>query len=244
MNGTEYACARLAARYGQRPGAAHWHRIEHARTQGALLDSARGTPFERFTGGLAADADAHVVEALLRRRWRALVAEVAGWMPEPWTAAVRWCALLPDLPVLAHAAGGGGRQRWMDGDPHYRDLADGPPPASSPFAPLAPAWAAPETLADAWHREFRVRVPPGAAGPLPEIERAVGKHLAAFRSTDLADGTALRRRLGDTLAALYRRAGVSPAAAFAFLAIALLDLERLRGELLRRAVFPRRALAA
>ena len=244
MASIEYACARLAARYGQRPRVAQWHRIEHARTQGALLDAARGTPLERLTAGLSAAADAHAVESLLRRRWRALVAEVAAWMPEPWQPAVRWCAVLPDLPVLAHAARRGTRSRWMDGDPLYRDLAAAPPSASSPFAPLASAWATPETLGAAWHREFRARVPAGDAGPLPEIERAVCRHLAAFRDTDLDDGTLLRRRLDDTLAALFRRAGFSPAAAFAFLAIALLDLERLRGELLRRAVFPNRALAA
>ena len=62
--------------------------------------------------------------------------------------------------------------------------------------------------------------------------------------TDLADGTALRRRFEAVLAALFRRAALSPAAAFAYLGLVLLDLERLRGELLRRAVFPRRALAA
>jgi hypothetical protein len=244
MDGIEYACARLGARYGQRPGAGEWRRIEHARTLAALLDAARGTPFERFTAGLAADADPHAVEALLRLRWRAQVAEVARWMPEPWTAAVRWCAVLPDLPVFAHVARGGARRRWMSEDPHFRELADGPPPATSIFGPLAPAWGAAQAPGDAWHREFRARVPPGDAGPLQEIERAIRSHLAAFRGTDLADGTALRRRFEAALAALFRRAALSPAAAFAYLGLVLLDLERLRGELLRRAVFPRRALAA
>jgi hypothetical protein len=46
------------------------------------------------------------------------------------------------------------------------------------------------------------------------------------------------------LALLYRRATSNPAAAFIFLALCALDMERLRGELLRRAIFPRFGVAA
>jgi hypothetical protein len=244
MDGIEYAFARIAARHGQRPGAAQWHRIEHARTFAALQDATRGTPLERLTGGLAPDADAHAVEARLRRQWRALVDEVASWMPDAWRGAVLWCAVVPDLAVLAHAARNGPRWSWMDDDALYRDLAFVAPSATSPFAPLAGAWSAPETLGAAWHREFRGRVPPAEAGPLPELERSIAKHLAAFAESDVDDGTALRRRFDESLAALFRRAVLTPAAAFAFLAMALVDLERLRGEILRRVVFPRRGLGA
>jgi len=244
MGSVEYAHARLAARYGKRPGAAQWHRIEHARTLGALLEAVRGTAFGDLVTALSVDDDAHAVEALLRRRWRALVGEVASWVPQRWQAAVRWCAVLPDLPVLAHAARAGARPRWIEEDPLYRDVAAGGPAAASPFAPLASAWTAPEALGAAWHREFRRRVAAGDGGPLPAIERAVLTHLAAFRGTDLDDGTPLRRRLEEVLAVLFRRAALTPAEAFAFLAIALIDLERLRGELLRRVVFPRRSLVA
>ena len=244
MDGVEYAYARLCARYGQRPDAAAWHPIEHARTLRGVLDAARATPLERDVAGLADAADAHAVEALLRRRFRALVAEVAAWMPVRWRAALRWCAVLPDLPMLGYAARGGDRPRWMRDDPWYRDVVDGAPGTSSPFAPLAAAWTAPDALGDAWYREYRSRVPDGDAGPLDAIEGAIRRHLAAFRDPGLADGTALRRRLEGELATLFRRASLSPAAAFAFVALALLDLERLRGELLRRVVFPGRALAA
>jgi len=41
-----------------------------------------------------------------------------------------------------------------------------------------------------------------------------------------------------------RRAMLDPAAAFAYLALIALDLERLRGELLRRAAFPGLPLVA
>jgi hypothetical protein len=46
------------------------------------------------------------------------------------------------------------------------------------------------------------------------------------------------------LVRLFRRSALDPAAAFIYLAVACLDLERLRGELLRRAIFPTFRMAA
>ena len=59
----------------------------------------------------------------------------------------------------------------------------------------------------------------------------------------MRDGWPLRRALQARLALLFRRAMLDPAAAFIFLALTALDLERLRGELLRRAAFPGVAMA-
>jgi hypothetical protein len=53
-----------------------------------------------------------------------------------------------------------------------------------------------------------------------------------------------RRALGSRLTHLYRRATLEPAVAFVFLALSALDMERLRGELLRRAIFPSIEMAA
>jgi hypothetical protein len=71
----------------------------------------------------------------------------------------------------------------------------------------------------------------------------VGAHLIAFRALPPGDGTALRRALKPKLATLFRYAIATPAATFVFLALTLLDGERLRGELIRRAAFPRVPLA-
>ena len=53
----------------------------------------------------------------------------------------------------------------------------------------------------------------------------------------------LDRTLQARLAPWLRRAAAEPAAAFVHLALCALDLERLRGELLRRALFPQISLA-
>jgi hypothetical protein len=59
-----------------------------------------------------------------------------------------------------------------------------------------------------------------------------------MREPALVDGTPLVRALSARLTLLFRRAVLDPAAAFVFLAQIALDLQRLRGELLRRAAFP------
>jgi hypothetical protein len=73
---------------------------------------------------------------------------------------------------------------------------------------------------------------------------------AAYRRADhgkppgaLATGPE-RAALSARLTRLYRRGGGEPSAAFACLGLALLDLERLEGELARRVLFPDLPLAA
>jgi hypothetical protein len=79
---------------------------------------------------------------------------------------------------------------------------------------------------------------------LDELARVLRAHLAAFHDPAVRDGWPLRRALEARLTLLFRRAMLDPAAAFVFLALAALDLERLRGELVRRAAFPGLALLA
>jgi hypothetical protein len=95
----EYACARIGARFGERPSEGAWRQIAVLRGFAAFLDGARAPPFRRWTGGIAADSTPHAVEGALVGHWRALVDELSGWMPEPWRAAIAWAGALVDLPV-------------------------------------------------------------------------------------------------------------------------------------------------
>lgn len=243
----EYAHARLSARYGERPDELAWRRIEHVRALPALLDAVRASALRVWMGGIGSHATPHEIERVLRGHWRDLVAEVAAWMPAPWQPAVRWCALVVDLPLLQHLARGGDVPAWMADDPVYRDLAEreaagfGAAPAARALAPLAAAWVDPDRIGSLWLAEWRRRIPErhGAdAALLDEVGRALGAHLAAFRDRSLRDGWPLRRTLQARLALLFRRAVVDPSAAFTFLALSALDLERLRAEILRRVMFP------
>ena len=248
----EYAHARLWARYGNRPDELAWRRIEHVRAADALLDAARASALSLWMTGIGVHSTSHEIERVLRGHWRDLVAEVSAWMPADWQSAVRWCALLVDLPVLQHLARGGAAPPWLQDDPIYRDLGErglsgyGAATADKVLAPLAAAWADPDRIGALWLAEWRRRIPASHRADttiLEETSRALGAHLAAFRDRRVRDGTPLRRALQARLALLFRRAVVDPSAAFIFLALCALDLERLRGEILRRVIFPGMPLA-
>jgi hypothetical protein len=248
----EYAQARLQSRHGQRASDATWQQLETTREFAALLEAARGGPLRRWVGGLTADADAARIEAQVRTHWRAAVSEISGWMPLAWQPALGWCEVLPELPWLQHLARGGEAQPWMEDDEAWRALCAAPPHtraavlAEGPWAALAAAWAAPTGLGSAWHDAWVRRMPQPAAvagtslRPLVELMR---RHAEAFAAAPPGPGALLRRDLQARLALLLRRATLEPAAAFIHLALSALDLERLRGELLRRALFPHATVA-
>ena len=250
--GIEYAQARLASRYGERTGEAAWRRIEHVRALPALLDAVRATPLGRWTRGIGAHSTPHEIDRALRARWREHVAEVAAWMPERWVPAVRWCAPVVDLPLLQHLARGGDPAPWMRDDPFYAALATGEPgsmrlPPRHAIAPLAAGWNDPQHIGELWLAQWRKLVADagGADSPLvAALARALRAHLEGFRDRALVNGWPLRRALQAELALLFRRAILDPVAAFAYLALAALEGERLRGELQRRAAFPGLPLAS
>ena len=249
----EYMQARLSARNGERPDDATWRHLEVMRELSAALDAARGSHLRQWTTGITPEHSVHEIEATLRAHWRALVAEVANWMPGQWRSCVAWCAVLADLPVLQYLARDGRALAWMRSDAVYRDLcveASGACPAAwivGPLAPLAAAWAEPDRFLAAWRAEWLRRLPRSSLADTPLLARLVvilDRHFAAFGEADSSNGWSLRRALQAQLTLLLRRAVLDPAAAFVFLALATLDFERLRGELARRAAFPRAPLAS
>jgi len=244
----DYAQARLQSRHGQRANEAAWQRLETAREFAALLDAAAQSPLRPWVAGLTAASPAHRIEAVLRAHWRERVAELAGWMPPPWRPALDWCAVLPDLPLLQHLARGGTSPAWLADDPELGPLGSAAVSeraavlAAGPLAPLAGAWAAPDSLGQAWTAEWRRRLPgtPGGRGDsLATVAQTLQAHAVAFRTAAPGTGWLLRRALQARLALLMRRAALEPAAAFIHLALCALDGERLRGELLGRVLFPR-----
>lgn len=249
----EYAQARLQARHGQRADESSWQRLETAREFAALLDAARNSPLRAWVAGLTPHSGAHEIDHNLRGHWRATVAEVRGWMPPAWQAALAWCALWPQLPALQHLARGGAVAGWMHDDADLRALCAAAPAerpavlAAGPLAPLASAWSAPSNLGTVWLQAWQQRLPRGlchrAGGGdggdgLARLRDVLQAHAVAF-STAAGQGPLLRRALRARLAQLLRRCTAQPAAAFVHLSLCALDLERLRGELLARALFAR-----
>jgi hypothetical protein len=252
----EYTQARLQARFGARPGATAWRRIETIRELPALFETARTTAFRPLVAGLAPDQPVHEMEAGLRVHWRELAGEVTGWLPGPWQRAARWFACIPDLPVVEHLLRGGAACPWMHGDPVFGALADADPAerrhvlAKGPLAGLDVDFGGdpgPTAVAMAWVTALRARMPDAAGDEalhLDALGRALNQHRHAIVSAEPGEAEGLRRLLATRLEMLFRRAALTPAAGLCYLALAALDFLRLRGEIVRRAALPRLGEAA
>lgn len=245
----DYACARIAARFGARPDAAAWRRIETVRDLAAMLDAARATPLRPWTAGLSAEANPHAIERVLRGHWRSLAGEVATWMPRRWRPAVEWAASAPDLPALAAWRRGGRPPQWFADDPVYRfwngEAAPETPGAAGALAALGPAHDVGE-LMHAWRAELLSRLPDSHAAEAPllaKFTQLVERSIGEMHAAPPGDGSPIMRSLRERLEGLFRRAMLEPSAAFVYLALAALDLGRFRGETMRRLVFPQLAPA-
>lgn len=225
----EYAQVRIQARYAARARAAAWREMEHARELPALIEIARGAGFARVAARLPEPLGLHELDLALRKQWRERVDEVAGWMPAEWQAALQWCALIVDLPFIRYLADGGIPYRWMQ-----RDAC-----LAYPSTQLGP-----QALASDWYRQWRNRMPrlsEDEAAHFLVFVRSVESHLGAFSIAAADAGWRQRQMLEQKLNALFRRSTLEPLAAFAFLALLWLDLERLRGEIATRIAFPSRS---
>jgi hypothetical protein len=233
-----FSQVRLQARFGARPGAADWQRVDAARDVAALLQTCGATSLAPWTHELTAPMTAHEAERRLRAGWLARVDEVAAWQPSDWRAAIAWLRWLPYLPALEKLARGGMSPDWMRSDPVLGPIVAEDPRqrarslARTEFAALAAGFTTPPNVTQAWLKHWRALWPKDAAHA-QALERLV-RQVAALRD-DLAStppGTAsasLRARLERRLIATFRRNPLSALATIAFLGLAALDFLHLRG---------------
>jgi len=238
-----YAQARIQARYGALPTEEDWQRLAGARTLGLFLEEAREGALRDWVKGFSASSDAHDLDRGLRVIWTESVDQVTQWMPKPWRGSVAWLRWLPLLPILAHAAGGGPLPEWADRDPILRTWrgADGTlDPAALSAAGAGALLVPPPELAQAWRAQWR-RLWPACgrrlASSLQHLEAMAARHMAAFRSAGGDAAWPLRRELRERLRLDFHRRPLEPTVAFIFLALVVLDLERLRAAIMQRALF-------
>lgn len=250
----DYAHGRLAARLAQRPDDRVWSQTRSARTVAALLEAVRASPAAAAVSGIEARAGADDIDRGFRQQLRHRIAEVAGWAPQEWRAAVSWTRHLVDLPALAQLLGDEPPAAWMLSDPVLAALARAPLSerrallANGELAAIARALAAetpgsPVTLhaaVNAWRDEWHRRWPRGCAEERTELlalEREVERHLLRFAKVPIDQTVEARGALaGRALRHLHHHAS-RPVELFAYLIVAAADLERLRGEFALRAVF-------
>ncbi|MEO5693922.1 MAG: hypothetical protein ABIQ72_12405 [Usitatibacter sp.] len=242
----EFALARMQARMGRRPAEAAWRSIEQSRDVAPILEMCGETSLHDVAASLAESRDLHAADRAAREGWRRAVGDATAWMPADFAAALAWLRIAPLLPALEHLARGGGGTPWMSADADLAEvsaaaIAERASTVARGFmAALSPSWNAPGNLGEAWYAEWERRLPRAALhdSALAGLARDVGRHLARFRTAAVHEAPSLRRDLEARLIACFRRHALEPAAAFAWLGLVALDLERLRGELARRIAFP------
>lgn len=219
-----YAQARVQARLGSRLSPAAWRILESSRTLAQYLHAARATSLAPRLAHFLPDTPVHEIEGSLRREWRAAVAEAARWVPQRWRPLVEWTARLPDLPAEAYLSGGGHEQDWMRG--RGLNETDG-----------AVAGQRPDGGPSAGH------LPSGTArraetAAIEDVARLLRRHVEARRDPRLGRDQldALAARLERDCARLLRRHRQQPAAVLCHLMISGLELWRLRGGLVVRAL--------
>ena len=257
MSSVEFAQARMQARFGERPDAASWRELDAIEDLAAYLDALQRTPVRPWIAGIDAPGDLHQIDFRLRERFRAHIREVARWSPPEWRPAVLWLAQLLDLPALAHLLSGEAPLGWMAREPGLRPftghLAQGTAPLPD-FLRRDPrrgrvrqtAPNAGEARA-AWLAEWRRRWPADdaeSAQPMRALVARLTLHLEHFRRAGPREAWRARADLERELRSLFRRSVLRPEAAFSYLGLVALDLERLRAQLVRRALRQRaRAVA-
>lgn len=248
-----YAQARLQARHGARPTPATWRRLESIRDLAHLLQVAQRSELRPWVVQLTAHTSPHDLECELREQLRRHILEVADWHPQNWRPAFHWTARLIDLPALQHLLSGQPVWPWLEADPAIRPFTlasrEGRLDArlqASDCAVLLIGRQQGESLLETWLGHWRglwPKMPSSHRQSLDALVRLLGGHLAALTSTasEQQSSEPARGALEERLSRRFRRHIQQPATGFLHLSLVALDLERLRGVLLTRKLFPERA---
>lgn len=248
-NRLAYVQARLQARHGQRPTDDRWRLLEATPDLAGYLQAARATSLRPWVVHLPAESGTHQIERSLRRDWKNYVAEISGWLPAAWRPAAAWLGTLPDLPFFVHLARDEAVPRWMLEDPvlaeigqtdlEHRREALGQTRLSRIATPVLEGAPPVAAWLDAWQRDWP-REDAADISALERLRRIFQTHISTILEEPLEHppGPALRRQIGDRFSMAFRRESGRIAAVFAHLGLMALDLERLRGGLVLRALFP------
>ena len=230
-----YAAARVHARYGLRPDEAAWRRIEASRSLGQYLEAVRSSALAPWVANIDVTRDPHAIEGALRSEWRSYVRALAGWHPPAAELWLSWWAWLPLLPLIARLSRAAPVPGWMLADPVCGPIAVGTPEEraaaleKTALAPLADAVRHARPVGPLWQEEARGRLPAADAQTLEQL-RLLMRLLAPGIHASPPDSA-------PALARLFRLAGETVTASGCYLALLLLDIERLRGGLVFRSLF-------
>jgi len=242
-----YAQARVQACLGARLPEAGWRMLESIRGLAPFLAAIRNTALAPKVRHFSAAVTPHAIERTLRDDWRDQVGAVARWVPEPWSPAVEWAAWLPYLEAIAGLMRDEPVLAWMRDDGVLRAIAIDDRSArlraidDSPFGVLADS-GAPGTVHTRWFARWAALAPDTSADEeagLQALTATVRDYLDTARGQSASPGAprnARARVTGRAIRLVHSRVE-EPVVVFCHLLLVALELQRLRGSLLRRALF-------
>ncbi len=239
-----YVQTRLQARHGARPGDDEWRQLQSIGDLGNYLQVAQRGPLNIWVVGVAVNTPVHEIELLLRQRFRAYIEELSHWLSDEWRSSVLWVKRLVDLPALQHILSGQPTANWMLDDPelkpfiHVNQNLRNDAFRESECNLLLEAWQNHESLADAWFRQWVSLSPSGNKNMhLESIWKRVSRRIEEQCEAPDSSTEQSREILEQELRGLFRRMAGCPENVFVHLGLIALDLEKLRGGLLHRAIF-------
>jgi hypothetical protein len=238
-----YAQARIEARHGERLLDVDWKTLESSLSLPRYLERARSTVLKRFLTHVSSDMSVHAIERVLRREVAHYVCEIASWAPRRWRPAIAWLAALPLLPLLEGLPDCASPPSWIGDDSMLRappsSATESARPIAAAAARLVEIQGAQTGTGRRWLRRWRQLWPQGDAAAV-DLTRLADQIVRALASAggqqEATGGQSSRRDLIGVLTRFFRSHGASPVALVCHVGLVLIDVERLRGGLVRRSL--------
>lgn len=225
-----YLQTRVQVHYALLPDDRLWLHLSALKELTSFMEEARSTQLLQWIFGLSSRSSAEEIENHIQQRLRDSVTETVRWFGAEWRPAVRWLALLEKLPALEHALRSHTAPAAAMTEPEFLELAG----LKSRCPALGQAWVA------GWRRRWPTMSRRDRQGVETLIE-ILEQHRQQFPLLPVTATWNARHDLEARMRLFFRSHLLQPAAAFAYLALVALCLERLRAELLHRALFSQQA---
>lgn len=226
-----YTQARIQAHFAELPDENLWLHLGVLKEMASFLEEARSTSLNQWVGGLSASSDITDIDQYLQRRLIEKIGEISKWFDHQWRPSVLWLGTLVQIPHLDHLI----RNQADPAGLISPELLDEPFHSASQQQGLWSAWI--ETWRNRWPRDTSRNL-----NSMKSLQALVEKHHNLFPTLEVSESWQARLDLETQLRLFFRRHTLQPGAFFAYIALLALALERLRSELIKRALLAPQAV--
>lgn len=221
-----YAQSRIQAHYALLPTESLWLHLGALNELASFLEATRSTAIAPWVSGLSASNTAIEIEYGLRRILNSTITRTANWYEQRWQPAFLWLQTFSELPEMECLL----RNEISPEDRLSEQLLAKMPEMSLEADNLLQNWIA--IWRSYWPSESRSNV-----RAMETLVSLLENHWSVFPTLAVDQTWTARHDLEFRLRLLFRRHVLQPVMAFIYLSLVALGLERLRSELLQRALF-------